>query len=516
MIAFIFNNLSLFLSTHEHLLVGENEKALLSKVNSDYINYKHIDFYAINAEQQINNKLQTIENYINEINQLTNRLQKNNHTHDETHTFIDKLSRALVSLEKKKIQLTRLKTKIPEGMLDIKRALYISEQSLLSYSQEENNTLKNMMVVLKEFMLTANKKYNRTIKEGGNLNFILFATTILYWNTLNENRKIVNAALDYVNKCTELTSSGKLVQRCITNASQKSPNQNTIEKALDLLCQTNRQKPHKNHLLNQVGFSSLEGRRICHHFKKSDKSFFHMPHNDYMYHLDYDPQLDLAETGGNCFGEALMFIHALSIGRFKLLCPEAGIINYQLDQTRKHPFKKILLGQAQTDVSDLSPYKTLQWENAKELILGNPNFIPGDLCAIFLTMNEYTRSKRSFTAGHLAVIAQLDLTQSAYKYVVFEKEIGVFGLVDDESLEYIVKEHIITMYEGMNYSNIELTKYADATPATYQFINQINPIIENLSTVQKNQIATTPNTPSFFQPTRPPCAPDINILTLSK
>ena len=500
MIEFIFNNASLYLETYAHLLRGEHEKSLLHKVTTANKKYKHIDFYALDAEKQINDKLTMIRLYIDEISPLFNRLQQISPREVEISTFINKLTSVLLSLESKKDKLTRLQTRIPEGMLDAKRALFAMESDFLSDSLDENNALKSLLVTLKNVMHNTNKEYNCIIKQGGSIHFILFETTKLYWMKLREYKNCLKSVIDYIEQCSQLTKTGELVRRCLDNAHINTPSTNHAMKLLD---KATRNKITINRLMNDIGFSSINGRNTCAFLKDAGKPFFHIPHNENMYHIDYDPTCDLAEAAGNCSGESKMFIHALSIGRFKRLCPEAGTINFQLEQTRRWPFEKTTIGEGQTDVSAETIHQSLQWEDVKKVLIDNPHFNTGDICGMHLSMNEYTQAQKGFTTGHVAVLAKLDVTQSLYKYIVFEKELGVFGLVDDESLEYVFSQQIMAIYEEVNYSKIKLTKYGEATPSTYQFISKIKPIAEDVPQIIANQILDKPNAHSFFETVNP-------------
>jgi len=500
MIEFIFYNASRILTEYDHLLIGDHEKALLNKVTLALENYKHINFYALNAEEQINDKLTLIRNYIDEIGPLLNRLQRLSPPDAETKACITELSSVFTSLTTKKEKLIRLKTKIPEGMLDVKRALLAVECDSLSDSPDENAVLKDRLAILKDFMSNANKEYNLIIKQGGSINVILFETTKLYWMKLREYKNRLIPVIDYIDQCSQLTRTGELVRRCLDNAHGNIPSTNG---ALKLLNKAAKNSINTNHLISKIGFSSVNGRRACAFLKDSGKAFFHMPHNELMYHIDYDPTCDLSEAAGNCFGESMMFIDALSIGRFKRLCPEAGIINYQLEQTRQLAFKKTPIGEGETDVSADSIHQSLQWEDAKKALIDNPHFNPGDICGMSLSMNAYTQAQKGFMFGHCAVLAKLDVTQSLYKYIVFEKELGIFGLVDDESLEYIFSQQIMAIYEEVNHSKIKLNKYGEATPLTYQFISKIKPITKEASQMIAGRIPGKSNTHSFFEPGNP-------------
>lgn len=502
MIEFIFNKTSRILREHPQLFASEHEQKLLNKMTLDKNNYSFINFYALNAEEQINNKLATIEVYLSDISRVLKKLKENSVPNTELIELINEFSGIIASLENKKDKIIRLKAIIPEGMLDIKRVLHAIDvdQAILSNSIVDDSMLKHLFLVLKDFMKHANKDYNKIIKQGGSLDFILFETSKLYWMKLEDYRKNLKHVMAYLKQCATLTNSGDLVLRCCQNALAKIP---ATASALNFLGKWNLKQTTFDSLINQIGFSSTTGQKIGRYLITSGKPFFHMPHNENRYHIDYEPTLDLAETGGNCVGESMMFIQDLSVGRFKRLCPEAGIVNFQLDQTKKLSFQKTVLGQAETDVSAVSKHQSLQWEDAKEILIDNPDFKEGDLCGIFFSMNEYTRAQRTFTPGHIAVVAKLDTSKSLYKYVVFEKEIGVFGLVDDESLEYIINKQIMNIYRGMNYSKMELTKYQEASPATYQFISLIQPVTEDAPKITRERIVKKSQRFSLFEVVRP-------------
>jgi len=239
----------------------------------------------------------------------------------------------------------------------------------------------------------------------------------------------------------------------------------------------------KTNFVATLGFSDSTAVGCCNRLQRLGKNFFYLPHSNDKYHFDYNPNDDLVGTGGDCFGQSMMIISSLAQGKFKWLCPEAGLLNYQLDQSRPlpSPFTKETIASAETEVSDESEHDSPQWSDLQQ-VFSDEQMKAGDLCGLTFAMNSYTMSQRSFTAGHIAVVAKLDTERSLYKYIVFEKEYGVFGLVDDASLELVVKQ-IMDMYKGMSYSKAKLVKYGEATDNTYELISSIKPVNSQASSV---------------------------------
>lgn len=505
MLKHVFKKIIRLIEDNQTLFTQAYELNVLSTANSDYSSYKHIDFYAIDAEACIVHKLQRMEYYLGAMNTLATTLHTRSESNSVTLAVISEISEIEGLLTAKQKKLVQQQSKIPQGMLDVKRALLISKASRISHVNKEETALKQQCETLQLFMRELNVHYTSIIKEGGNLYFVLEKITGLYWKKLHEYTARLRQLRHDLTCSTHLTNEGLLLKTCITRAHDILPAERSTNKELKRLAAPGTSCAQKRELLGLIGFSSTTGIDACIHLSHRKKRFFHMPNNEDMYHFDYDPTEDLADTGGYCFGESILFIHSLSLGKFKGFCPEPALINYQLDQTRELKFDKITLGQAETIVSEQSYHQTLQWVDVKHLFLDNPNFNPGDICGIHFSMNDYTKSKRDFTAGHIAVVAKLDTSLSPYKYVVFEKEFGVFGLEDDESLEYILSKTLFPLYEQMHYSKIRLVKYGEATPETYSLIGSIRPTSSRLP----RPLATCKNlaykrdssivSPQFFQ-----------------
>ena len=501
MLKFVLRKLINLLEENSDFLIEENEKELLKKAQMELKNYKHINFYSINAETLIKNKINQVQVYIKELNKLADRLKKSPIVNTDIDKLISKISNVLAIFEKKQNHLLKLQSKIPEGMLDVKRALYISMDSSLSKSPQEETNLKKHFTDLKLFMSRLNEQYSTVIQQGGSLDTLLLNATTFYWTKLFGYTKLLKQNLFCLENSNQLTPAGHLALRCLKSALPKAPSQGEIDKALSLLKKVGKSEMSTQSTMKEIGFCSKNSREACLYLSQLGKLFFHMPHNENMYHFDYDPTDDLADTLGNCFGESMLFIHSLSKGTFKRICPEFGLINFQLDQSLTLKFQKQTLGQAETNVSAQSKYQSLQWEDTRNLFLNNLRFNPGDLCGITLTMNDYTKSKKSILSGHIAVVAKLDTRLSPYKYLVFEKELGALGLVDDESLEYVISQQVLPIYESSNYSQIKLIKYGEATKATYDLLTNIKPIIGSSKRLAvEKEVLEEPFTFTFFSP----------------
>jgi hypothetical protein len=477
---FVLRKIIRLLKDNSSLLIEDREKELLIKANLDLTKYKPINFYAANPEILLKDKLNLLQNYINELTRLADRLKKLPAQNNAVDAFISEISKTLVLLENKQKQLVQIQTKIPEGMLDVKRALYLAKSSAaLSKSDTEETRLKKNLVVLKHFMSGLNDQYNEVIKQGGSLDSLLLKGADFYWGKLANLTKLVKQTLHCLENCSQLTPAGQLTLRCLKSVLLQIPSKKTINEALDLLKKAKEGTSTTQTVIQKIGFYAPSSRDACLHLIKSGKQFFHMPHNDSMYHFDYDPTNDIADTLGNCFGESMLFIQALTMGTFKRICPESALINFQLDQSLTLKCQKQSLGQAETEVSAKSTHQSIQWEDLEKLLLTNSKFNSGDLCGIVFKMNGYTRSQQDVSSGHITVVAKLDTKLSPFKYIVSDKTIGTFGLVDDDSLAYVITELLLPMYEGANYSRAQLFKYGEATKATYTLLKGIKPISDN-------------------------------------
>ena len=155
----------------------------------------------------------------------------------------------------------RLNTKIPKGMLDLKRALrfkieletlqkqihdkteqvaslsddskkkrmqdqlnqlWVNEQRLaakvFSTSAACDTKIKERLDDLNRLMTGGVKGYQELAVSGGDLNAFLHQTTAFYWEQLFLYRKMMVSVHEYMEQAQELTEEGKLIAACISKA----------------------------------------------------------------------------------------------------------------------------------------------------------------------------------------------------------------------------------------------------------------------------------------------------------
>ncbi|HDO9900878.1 TPA: type IV secretion protein Dot, partial [Legionella pneumophila] len=137
MIKDILNTIASLIEENAEVFAGESEKQLLQKVKVDLESFKPINFYALDAEKQIKGALKLIESYCIEMNRILDELNHQSSVSLANEKLINKIKNILTNLKNKQNKINLLREKIPEGMLDVKRALYIAENSFLSESEPE-------------------------------------------------------------------------------------------------------------------------------------------------------------------------------------------------------------------------------------------------------------------------------------------------------------------------------------------------------------------------------------------
>ncbi|HAU0144136.1 TPA: type IV secretion protein Dot, partial [Legionella pneumophila] len=286
MIKDILNTIASLIEENAEVFAGESEKQLLQKVKVDLESFKPINFYALDAEKQIKGALKLIESYCIEMNRILDELNHQSSVSLANEKLINKIKNILTNLKNKQNKINLLREKIPEGMLDVKRALYIAENSFLSESEPEEKELRLKFKCIKKFMRNLNKEYLDLIKKGGLLNTVLLDTTTLYWNQLHEYSTLLNQCRITLQKSHRLTEEGQLALRCFNNAIQKMPSKKHIINALKILNKSN----NKTEVIEKIGFVSPHGREACMQLTCWGKKFFYIPRSEEMYHFDYDPK----------------------------------------------------------------------------------------------------------------------------------------------------------------------------------------------------------------------------------
>lgn len=437
---------------------------LLAQLKRDFKNYKSINFYDVQVEKQLEYTASLVITYKAAIRALSDWTETRPSSPEQTR-LLQQFKNILTNLSEKESRLARLKEQIPRGMLDVKRALTVTGS--LSESEEENTELFKLLSRIKIFLIQINTDYTALIQQKNTLNDLLWTCTSFYWKKLAEYKTLLETSCRKFST-SALTESGLFTHECLTTALTAIP---YIPEAVLSFESFNNKK--RTRFMKKNGFFSPEAVACSNQLSSLGKEHFLLPHHNDRYHFDYDPTADLCETGGDCFGQSMAFITSLVQGDFKILRPPVSLINYQLDQNRPWDFyEKKLITKAETEVSAESRYSSLQWRDLKKVFTNEAGFLYGSVCGLHFSMNEYTRSARDFVAGHILAVAKLDPTRSPYKYILYEKEFGVFGLKDEQSLEIVMKA-IMAMYEGMNYSIAKVTQYAEASLATYELMNTI-------------------------------------------
>ncbi len=466
MIPYILRKIIKFLESNKILLIQKDAQTLLANAKSDLESFQFINYYHVNAKKQFSDALLMLNEY------TSNLLQFKNKNSELPKLVSLDLEEIFTLLNRRKTTLETLRNKIPNGILDVKRALSLSGNKF-STIDEENEELINILILLKDYLTNLNKSFMKLVKKGDPLEDVLWNTSIFYWKELQTYRGFLIDVNNYFIKCkAHLTTEGVLAARSIKEALNSMPSKTLIDSTLSIM---NRDKKNKIALLHKHGFCSDVAIDCCLRLKKLKKTYFYLPHDNDKYHFDYNPKQDLAETGGDCFGQSISVILSLIKGQFKWLCPELDLLNYQLEQARTLPpsLSRKIIANAETEVSSASQYHSIQWNDLAR-VFNDEQLKKDDICGLMFTQNSYTKSQRSFTAGHIAMVAKLDIEKNPYKYIVFEKELGLFGLTDDNSLEIIINA-IMALYQNMNYSIAQLVKYGEATDQTYKLLNSIRP-----------------------------------------
>ncbi|HAU1962633.1 TPA: type IV secretion protein Dot, partial [Legionella pneumophila] len=124
MIKDILNTIASLIEENTEVFASERGKQLLQKVKADLASFKPINFYALDAAKQITSTLKLIESYCIEMGRILDELNYQFSISLVNEKLINKIENILTNLKNKQNKITQLREKIPEGMLDVKRALY--------------------------------------------------------------------------------------------------------------------------------------------------------------------------------------------------------------------------------------------------------------------------------------------------------------------------------------------------------------------------------------------------------
>ncbi|MFO2939220.1 type IV secretion protein Dot, partial [Legionella pneumophila serogroup 1] len=157
MIKDILNTIASLIEENTEVFASERGKQLLQKVKADLASFKPINFYALDAAKQITSTLKLIESYCIEMGRILDELNYQFSISLVNEKLINKIENILTNLKNKQNKITQLREKIPEGMLDVKRALYITEDFFLSKSEPEEKELRLKFKCIKKFMSNLNR-----------------------------------------------------------------------------------------------------------------------------------------------------------------------------------------------------------------------------------------------------------------------------------------------------------------------------------------------------------------------
>lgn len=316
----------------------------IKKINAFQQQFKKIDS-ASPIEGNVK-KQKRMQQIIKNFDEHTKYLSSHNQNIEKQLNSIEKeINNLQINLQKH----TKLKNKIPHGMLDVKRALNIQQELKdVKFSTSESIDLKfkEMLEDLKNLMASSITGYRELAVLGGDIDAFLHQTTGFYWENLYLYRKTLFAINEYMSEKMNLTIEGKLVVECLKNACEKVPDESVINDALRAVKNVDRElsKRRKCYVKKagqseyDIKFYKTEAHGIIIHLlNNSDNPFFFVPYNSNNYALDHPEHTDLAGALGNCYGETQMFLQRINQKKptFNNICPQLDLINYQLDQSRK-------------------------------------------------------------------------------------------------------------------------------------------------------------------------------------
>jgi len=413
----------------------------------------------------------------------------------------------------------KLAEKIPEGMVDVKKALYLlvarkqaentiekHEKKLLtmtggsdkaalentvkelksslafSDSADEDANIVAMLTELRLLMKNSVSGYRDIAIKGGELNGFLQDTTAFYWENLYLYRETLSAVNGYLKGATNLSDKGKFIARCVDEALNDMPPKESIVTALAKVDKVDTslsarakvyETPKKR--ATDTGFYQLIATSFIEDlFKKNSGSFFYIPYNSTVYTLDHPAHQDFSDALGNCYGESSMFLQRINgvNPTFNNICPERDLLNFQLDQTRNiaGQQEKFELGAVKKD-KDVDLTKSdnnVKWDDIKDILLKEVDSKKnGDLCLIKL--GDATVAGHATSVGHVLGLIKMK-NPSPYKYVVYDYNFGAVGLTSDEQLKLYV-DNLLDHYCA--FYSFKLEKQGELSDAGASFISGI-------------------------------------------
>ncbi len=464
----------------------------------------------LNAGERSNleNRKIELEAEINSFNEETSKIKG--------YAIVDE---GTVKLQRSLTRHEGVTAQIPEGMLDVKRALSTlrevklierkieskqkklkelsddhsgragvlkeiaeleNKKSSLKFSRsaEVDNKIKAMLEDLRALMTSSIKGYQDLYKAGGEFNAMLHKTTAFYWETLTLYRETLSAVNRYVSEATDLTEEGRLVAKCITTAFEKVPQKDEIDHALDIVRLVdqdlaNREKyEERYHKKAHMSFYRAPGAKFIQSLLDNNGICCMLPYNSSCYALDHPAHTDLAGALGNCYGETQMFLKRVNGNdpTVNNICPETELINFQLDQSRsvvapKGESKKIGKFVASAEEGK----DKARWDTIKDFLVKEVDSEKhGDLCMLRLSGGKVEGHGKD--VGHMIGLIKMK-NPSPYKYIVYDYGYGAMGFSTDEQLQKFCEMIFEGDFPYCDFPKCVLEKVGEVSDACQQFFN---------------------------------------------
>ena len=431
---------------------------------------------------------------------------------------VEKAEKKRSSLEVQLAIHMKLQAKIPHGLMDIKRVLYILQNKIkineeipilelklkkegltgdergkltqeltelqksfeffkLSDIFSDEKEIEDMFSDLRGLMKTSIKDFQEIVVHGGDFNALLHKSTGFYWENLSLYRQTLLAIDKYLKDKTSLTTQGKVVAESVCEAIRKLPTEREIIDALQKITKVDEDFSKCKEIYDPkkepfVGFFSKLPMftELMEYFKQKGGDFFYVPYNAHLYVLDHPSHTDLADALGNCHGEAMMFLQRINEKKPTInnICPESDLINFQLNQLKKisssKEVKSLGYGVVPPDVRGVT------WDDIKATVQKEVKSEHGDLCLLKLDGGE--KEGRSDEIGHRIALIKLKSPPAKYKYVVYDYNLGAMGLSDDLQLqEYFNK--VLSYF--LPFKKFDLEKHGEVNTNCLEFIDSIRP-----------------------------------------
>ena len=322
--------------------------------------------------------------------EIKNRLEPTVKAFDDN----DPLQKRINILELALSKHLKLKEKIPQGIIGIKRALnlqsYMSSKDLkFSTSDDVNSKINTMLDDLRTLMSSSIKGYTDLAKLGGDKDVFLHQTTAFYWENLYLYRKSLQAINKYIEEnASTLTPQGQLVAECTQNDLGKINKEKGLQKALERVKEADEKTVSrtdsykKTETRMEMRFYKDDADKVLKELQGNhpDSPLFFLPSNSNFYNIDHPQGTDLAGTLGNCYGETQMFLKRVNQKNPTLnnICPQTDLMNFQLNQTKNAGSLNECVGEFKANryglIRLLSSPQTMEIEELKNLINDKPTY----------------------------------------------------------------------------------------------------------------------------------------------